>query len=68
VINQDEDTNYLVEEHTYLMKMELYDVKNRKITITDNLVFASESDLSKIEILKRNKGGSIMVFSTKALL
>jgi hypothetical protein len=68
VINQDEDTNYLVEEHTYLMKMELYDVNNRKITITDNLVFASESDLSKIEILKRNKGGSIMVFSTKALL
>jgi len=47
--------------------MELYDVKNRKITLTDNLVFASQSDLTKVKILKKNSTGSMMIFRANAL-
>jgi hypothetical protein len=65
IVSQSEyqDTNYLVEEHTYLFVLELYDVKNRKITITDNILFNSDI----LEKVQKNSTGSLILYKASAL-
>jgi len=63
-----ENTNILVERHYYLIRLDLHDKLDRLITPTDNLVFKDTGlDLTKVEILKRNSIGSLIIIQANPL-